>query len=255
MANLLSRQCLAVPALSARAGLASFPRMKDLAARFEHYRARFREAFDARNFTNEGFAERIDVHPVTVSKLRTGKLNLDDEWRVTVAAGLGMNEAVLFGDDPLPEPTPQEMFLPKRLRGRPAAAANDNLPVFGLAAGSLSGAHKMTSEAIDEVPCPPGLRDVIGAYVLVTRGESMVPRYYPDERLYVNPVQAVKAGDHVIIQTRLHDSSGTETWVKRYEGETKDEIRVSQYNPPAQMAFKKRYVVHIHRVLPVNELF
>lgn len=229
--------------------------MVDLSETFAHYRRRFREAFEARNYTNEGFAERIGAHPVTVSKLRSGATNLDDEWRARVAIGLGIPAEILFGTDPLPAPRPEEMFKPLRKRGRKPKAVNDNLPLYGLAAGSATGAHRMMNDPVDEVPCPEGLRDVIGAYVLLTRGESMIPRYFPGDRLYVNPTQRVKPGDHVIIQTRLHDSSGTETWVKRFDGESADEIRVWQYNPPGAMTFKKKYVMHIHRVLPVNELF
>jgi phage repressor protein C with HTH and peptisase S24 domain len=229
--------------------------MVDLSETFAHYKRRFRAAFEARNYTNEGFAERIGAHPVTVSKLRSGATNLDDEWRAKVAAGLGLDEVILFGTGPLPDPRPEEMFKPLRRRGRKPKPANDNLPLFGLAAGSAMGEHRMSNDPIDEVPCPEGLRDVVGAYALLTRGESMVPRYFPGDRLYINPNQRVRAGDHVIIQTRLHDSSGTETWVKRFDGEDENEVRVSQYNPSAQMAFKKKYVMHVHRVLPINELF
>lgn len=59
----------------------------------------------------------------------------------------------------------------------------------------------------------------------------------------------------MIIQVRLHDSSGTETWVKRFDGENAEEIHVWQYNPAAKMTFKKKYVMYVHRVLPINELF
>lgn len=133
--------------------------------------------------------------------------------------------------------------------------AYNSVKVYGLAAGSIQGAHAMTSDPVDEIECPIGLRDVVGAYALETRGESMIPRYFPRDTLYINPTQAVRKGDHVVIQTRLHDSSGTETWVKRYDGDTGDEIEAWQYNPPASIKFKKKYVMHVHRVLPINELF
>lgn len=129
------------------------------------------------------------------------------------------------------------------------------IPVYGLAAGALTGHHALTSDPIDEVDAPETLRHVVGAYALLTKGESMIPRYFPNDRLYVNPHQAVRPGDHVIVQVRLHDNSGTDTWIKRYDGETGDEILVSQYNPPSQIRFKRKYVTYVHRVLPINELF
>lgn len=235
--------------------------MIDISRKYEHYRARLADAMKARKLTNEGMAEKLDAHPVTVSKLRSGTLALDDEWRARAALALAIPEDILFGEGPLPEPRPFEMWISPKKAARRAAdrasSANDNrmLPLFGLAAGSLQGAHSMTADPIDEVPCPPGLRDVMGAYALRTRGESMIPRYLPDEILYVNPNQRVKSGDHVIVQTMLHDSAGTETWVKRYETENADTIQVSQYNPVAKVEFRKKFVLHVHRVLPINELF
>lgn len=129
------------------------------------------------------------------------------------------------------------------------------LEIYGMAAGSVAGQFSISNDPIAEVPAPPALANVVGAYVLMTRGDSMVPRYFPNDHLYVNPHQAVRPGDHVIIQTRLHDNSGTETWVKRYDGEKDDTILAWQYNPPGEILFKKRYVMHVHRVLPINELF
>lgn len=210
---------------------------------------------DARNLTNDEVAARMEAHPVTVSKLRSGRITLDDEWRARTAQALGLDEDGLYGDEPLPAPAPEEIFRPAKKRGRKPANDNGDLPVYGLAAGSLQGHYVMTTEVIETIPCPPGLAGVEGAYALRVSGESMVPRYFPKEILYLNPQQKIVAGDHVVIQVRHYENSGTETWVKRYDGAAKDEILVSQYNPPARMNFRRQYVQHMHRVLPVNELF
>lgn len=115
MANILSRISLAVPALSSVANLANIPPMIDMKQKYEHYRVRFVEAFKARKLTNEEFGERIKAHSVTVSKLRNGKIHLDDEWRVKVAAALDIPEDVLFGEEPLPAPGENEIFIsPKK---------------------------------------------------------------------------------------------------------------------------------------------
>lgn len=232
--------------------------MVDLNERYAHYRNRLRAYVDARKLTNDVIGERIGAHPVTVSKLRSGATKLDDEWRARMAAGLGVEHDVLFGEGPLPQPEPREIHKPLRKRGRKPAAppVNDNrLPLYGLAAGSLAGVHTMSSDPVDSVPCPPALADVIGAYALKTRGESMIPRYFPGDVLYVNPHQRPHSGDHVIIQTQNYDGGGTETWVKRFDAEDKDMLHASQYNPSARVSFRKQLVIHVHRVLPINELF
>lgn len=83
----------------------------------------------------------------------------------------------------------------------------------------------------------------------------MIPRYFPRDILYINPNQQVRPGDHVVIQVAQSDDAETETWVKRLDAISVDEIKVSQYNPPCQITFDRQCVKHVHRVLPVNELF
>ncbi len=55
-----------------------------------------------------------------------------------------------------------------------------------------------------------GAERVESAYALRTRNESMVPRYFPNEILYINPEQTPQGGDHIIIQVQLHESDGIE---------------------------------------------
>ncbi len=227
--------------------------MTDLAKRFDHYRQRMDDAMKARNLTNEMLGDLIGSHSVTISKLRTGKTNLDDEWRFKVATALAMSEDILFGEAPLPSPQPWQVHKQKK-RG-PKAAVSGILDVFGLAAGSIQGHTTMTTERIEEVPRPAGLKNSLNAYALRTSGESMIPRYFPRDILYINPDQDVRAGDHVVIQVRMHDQAGIETWVKRFDGYENDEVLTWQYNPPARLTFKRRFVISIHRVLPVNELY
>lgn len=233
--------------------------MNELEIKYRHYAARLDAAMRARKLTNEGMGERINAHAVTVSKLRNNSISLDDEWRAKTAAGLQLPEEILFGSDPLPQPRPYEIYVsPKKAakaRTQRTKAERPTIALYGLAAGSLQGHHTMTGDPVDEVPCPPALRNVLGAYALRTRGQSMAPRFVDGSRLYINPHQKVRAGDDVIIQVRNHESAGTDTWVKRYDGEDAEHIYVSQFNPPARIAFKKQYVMHVHRVVPLEELF
>lgn len=255
MANLLSRISLADTAVFTVANSAKIAHMVDLTDKYEHYRRRFREAMEARRLTNEEVATRMDAHAVTVSKLRGGKISLDDEWRARIAAALFMDEKTLFGDDPLPAPTSADIFKPAKKRGRKPANDNSMLTVYGYAAGSSFGHHNSAFQEFEQVPRPPGLMGVESAYALRTRNESMSPRYLPNEILYVNPEQKAKPGDHVIIHVRLHEGHDAETWVKRFDAMTDEDLLVYQYNPAAQMTFKRQYIEYVHRVLPTNELY
>lgn len=203
---------------------------------------RVRELRKAKQLSLEDLAEAAHTDFSTIAKIETGKLRLSDKWIAPLAKRLGVSPGDLFlveGGAPAPRP--------KSIEAR-------SLPVFGLAAGAVAGEHQMSDGPIDEIPAPPGLAHVVGAYALLVHGESMMPRYYPRDRLYINPHQAVVAGDHVVIQTRNHDGDIVTTWVKRYDGTDGDEVLAWQYNPPAKIRFKKKHVLYIHRVLPINEL-
>lgn len=133
-------------------------------------------------------------------------------------------------------------------------ALERSLPVYGLAAGSLAGHTVMTSEPIEFAPCPPALTRVRDAYALMVTGSSMQPRYFAGDFIFIHPHRPVRPGDHAVIQVRRYATAETETWIKRYRGETEKQVLVEQYNPPSNMNFDRKFVVAVHRVLTVNEL-
>lgn len=263
MANLMSTQFLAKPAVSSVARAAKMTQMTDAAQQFQHYRDRLKAAMKAQRVSNEELAARLGIHHVTVSKLRSGKMKLTEEWRQKIAAEMDMSLSDLFGDTPIVTVSPPaERRIFDTRKGSPRRAkeriiidpvGRRMLEVWGLAAGSLSGQTRISDDPIQQVAAPPALVNVIGAYVLMTKGESMIPRYFPNDYLYVNPHQEVRVNDHVIIQIRAHDGH-IETYVKRYDGADSESIFASQYNPAGRLTFKKQYVEYVHRILPVNEL-
>ena len=234
--------------------------MIDMSERFAHYQLRLKDAMKARGMSNEELAELVDAHHVTISKLRTGKMRLDEEWRSRIAAALDMPVEELFGSAPFPQmQASAPMASPSRGRKYAADMIFDPngrrmLEIYGLAAGSAAGQTLISQDPIAEVAAPPALASVVGAYVLMTKGDSMVPRYFPNDYLYINPHQAIRPGDHVVIQTRTLDGASIQTWVKRYDGEKNGKLIAWQYNPPGKIEFKRDVVEHVHRILPVNEL-
>jgi transcriptional regulator with XRE-family HTH domain len=233
--------------------------MIDMSERFAHYQARLKDAMKARGMSNEELGELVDAHYVTISKLRTGKLRIDEEWRSRIAAALDVPVEELFGNAPIIQ-TRASVTKAARGRGRRHAAdmifdasGRRMLEIYGLAAGSAAGQTLISQDPIAEVAAPPALASVVGAYVLMTKGDSMVPRYFPNDYLYINPHQAIRPGDHVVIQTRTPDGASIQTWVKRYDGEKNGKLVAWQYNPAGKIEFKRELVEHVHRILPVNE--
>lgn len=215
---------------------------------------------EQRGLTMQGLADLLGTDASTVSKLEKGKTKLSEIWLRRLSDALEVNV------DELMKPyiatvQPERMTRPIQPSPRRTKSSHDGftgtglLPVYGFAAGSIVGEEQILTNVIDEIPSPPALQHVRGAYALLTRNTSMAPRYLPNETLYVHPHQAIRPGDHVIIQGQLKEDGPLETWVKRYDSETEHEIFASQYNPPAKIAYKKKFIRAIHRVLPTSELF
>lgn len=127
-----------------------------------------------------------------------------------------------------------------------------NLPVYGLAAGAVAGAHALSKDPIEYVQMPAALMRVKDAYAMRVTGESMIPRYFPDELIFIHPGRPVRQGDHVVIQEERDGE--TYAWIKCLERKTDRDLITRQYNPAAEMRFKLEFVAQIHRVLTPNEI-
>ena len=87
---------------------------------------------------------------------------------------------------------------------------------------------------------------------LFVTGSSMEPRYFAGDVIFVHPHKPVRQGDHVVIQEALH--GGTVVSVKRFERFTDGHIVTTQYNPLAEVRFRRETVDAMHRVLTPNEI-
>lgn len=128
------------------------------------------------------------------------------------------------------------------------------VPVYGVAAASVVGSFEI-SEQIDMVRRPPGLPNATNLYALYVHGESMSPRYRSGDLIFVLPTRPARAGDDVIIQTRMHDGAPTQSWLKELDQITDEVVVAKQLNPSSKIDFKRSTVVGVHRVLTMRELF
>ena len=140
------------------------------------------------------------------------------------------------------------------------------LPVYGTAAGSLSGSMQLEEGwQLDHVNCPPALRNNEKAYALVVTGNSMSPKYENGDLVFVDPTARIDVGDTIIIQTKNfnpHVDEPTQAYIKTYRGVVDNKLFAEQFNPPAKLDFVMRsdkdgteVVYAYHKVLTMRELF
>lgn len=140
------------------------------------------------------------------------------------------------------------------LTGEGEAPPTPQVPVMGMAAGSVVGEHTIESEPIDFVSCPPALENVRDAYAIYVRGTSMEPAHMEGDLRFVHPHKSPRAGDTVIIQQHVRDNY-IQAFIKLYQKADERYLYTRQFNPEAAVEFEQRNVLACHKVLTINELF
>jgi phage repressor protein C with HTH and peptisase S24 domain len=203
-------------------------------------RNRIEELRRARRMSMDALGEAIGTSASTINKLEKGGLRLSDRWAGPIAEALNVTPGELFNVMPAPP------------AAAPASQTPRALPVFGMAAGAITGAHMMTSDPIEFVPAPSALTTVRDAYALIVVGSSMEPRYTAGDYIWLHPHKPVRPGDHVALQEER--DGGVNVWVKRFEKLTDSHLVTWQYNPASEVKFLRSRITAVHRILTTNEL-
>lgn len=129
--------------------------------------------------------------------------------------------------------------------------SGNKIPVYGSAVGGVDGEFAMNGGILYEVVAPPVLTNVSGAYAVQVSGESMEPRYFDGEIVFVNPHRRVVKGDFVIVQILAEEVESDNpppplAFVKRFVRHNAIELVLEQYNPPKELRFPHDRVKSVH---------
>lgn len=155
-----------------------------------------------------------------------------------------------------PDPTP--IATPATNASQPAPAREFGraglIPVVGVAKGGADGLFEFNGQVVDRLARPPILASVMDAYAVFVSGESMEPRYFSGEAVFVHPGRPVRKGNFVVVQ--LHPENDGEPplgFVKQFVAWTPSEIVLSQYNPAGEIRFDRERVLSVHRIVMAGD--
>jgi phage repressor protein C with HTH and peptisase S24 domain len=173
---------------------------------------------------------------------------LPEKVRSQVAEILGIDERLLK------ESVPSSNEVIKwNVEPRGAGRGAPLIPVYGHALGGKHGEFILSGNQVSEVPAPPGLAHVPDAYALYVAGESMEPRYFAGETVFVNPRLPVSRRAFVVAQISKGDGQAPHAYVKRFVSQDARRLRLEQYNPKKVLEFPVSAVVAIHRIVMSGE--
>jgi phage repressor protein C with HTH and peptisase S24 domain len=123
------------------------------------------------------------------------------------------------------------------------------IPAYGQAVGGRDGEFILNGNRIVDVLAPPSLQGVPDAYAVYVVGDSMEPRYFAGEAVFVNPRLPVRRGDFVVAQIAVEDGEPPHAYVKRFVARDQRILRLEQFNPRKALEFPVRRVISVHRII------
>jgi phage repressor protein C with HTH and peptisase S24 domain len=154
-------------------------------------------------------------------------------------------------DDGLIEPASEPLPPPNaRLIGPvDMIGAGERIPVLGQAVGGIDGRFIFNGETMAEVYAPSSLWGVRNAYAVYVSGDSMEPRYYAGETIFVNPHIPARQGDFVVVQIIEEPEEPPAGYIKQFVSVSGDTLRLRQFNPAKDMHFPRARVVSVHKIV------
>ncbi len=134
-----------------------------------------------------------------------------------------------------------------RALGAPPPVARD-LPVMGAVKGGSEGFYFNEGEPKEFVARPAGLAGAANAFALYVDGDSMEPRYFAGEVLYVNPNRPITR--HCFVAVEMQDGQGL---IKQFVRRSDEHLVLRQFNPSKDLRVASREVKRIYRITGSGE--
>lgn len=171
---------------------------------------------------------------------------LPERERGLLAPLLGVPEESLRGPE---KATLRATAAPRNAKMGERIALQGTVPAYGHAAGGRDGQFPLNGNKVADLLAPPRLASIPDAYAVYVAGNSMEPRYYAGEAVFVNPRLPVRRGDFVVAQIAAGEGDPPDAYVKRFISRDAKFLKLEQFNPRKQLRFLSRLVVSVHRII------
>lgn len=140
--------------------------------------------------------------------------------------------------------------MPNASIGDKLTERGEYIPLYGHAVGGLDGEFILNGNKLDEILAPPGLSPARGAYAVTCAGESMEPRYFDGETVFVDPLRRARRGDFVVAQIKNpNEGQPPLAYIKRFVRHNDNELVLEQFNPAKELRFAHSDVVSVHFIV------
>lgn len=200
--------------------------------------------------TQKGLADYMGMNPAAVNRMLHGTRNIKAEEIPLIEAYLGTRLDLShpanteYRQDARGQVLRKLSDIPLQQLS-PASENSAMVPVYGYAAGSLQqGLNLSNGEVVDWVTRHPAQIGINHAFAVYVFSDSMEPRYFRGELVYVHPGRPPEMNRDCIVEMKNGDA-----YIKRFLRQSEDKIRVAQLNPPEEKEIAKADIKAIYAVV------
>lgn len=123
------------------------------------------------------------------------------------------------------------------------------IPLYSCALAGPDGSISIGPTMLEMIEAPAPISSVPDAYAVRVSGDSMEPRYFSGETVFVHPRMPVKKGDWILLQAGEKGSQETQGYIKRLVSIDDRRVVVEQLNPKKEITFPRERVVTVHKIV------
>lgn len=210
--------------------------------------SRIKQARERLGLSQEAFAKPLGVTRGAVGNWERDQ-GIKRENLVQIAERYGLTvDWLASGSGSPPAVREPSNATPSRRKPVDPDLGPEWIPAYGQAMGGEDGYFILNGNKIADLLAPPSLVGVQDAYAVYVAGDSMEPRYYAGEALFVNPRVPIRRGDFVVAQVQFEREDTPRAYVKRFQRMNDVELVLEQFNPAKELRFDSRAVVSVHRI-------
>jgi phage repressor protein C with HTH and peptisase S24 domain len=179
--------------------------------------------------TQKGLAEHMGLDPASVYRICSGQRKIMADEIPVIESYLGVH--LELSDAPAAARRPPEGHM------RP-----EMVPVYGYTADK--GLNLSHDNAVDWVMRHPAQTGISGAFAIYVFSDSMEPRYFQGELVYLHPGRPPELNRDCVIEMK-----NGEVCLKRFLRQSGDWIRVAQFNPPEEKEILRKDIKAVYAVV------
>jgi len=213
--------------------------------------ARVRSVRERAGLSQVAFAKKLAVTRGAVGNWELGGgVKAENMRQIAEAFGVAF-EWLATGRGAMETPVASNVVeIPNAIVRDKIAHGGEYIPLYGHAVGGEDGEFPLNGNKLDQILAPPGLSVARGAYAVTCAGESMEPRYFDGETVFVDPLKRPRRGDFVVAQISNGEEDGIPyAYIKRFVRHTDAELVLEQFNPPKELRFPHSRVVSVHFIV------